>query len=243
MANESPTSENALFDLASLRADHRSLTRRQVITSVFMRTSRTWKAVLILAVLALPGLPTIACIYFGSPGTYSEWFGLSFTAAVFVFLILLHLAAADALKDVFKIDKRAFVEPDFRLRGLRYLLFREATQARCPLPPERVRSLQEIEQTRRELDRYAIFQHPIHLVLMFTVLLVINSAAGQYLSWPTSTNPNAIGPVLAVYVGAFLVCWLMGRRFIAALFLTPGYREREFGLFLKLLATDTQPTV
>jgi hypothetical protein len=234
MPKDSDSTRSIVFDLATLRDDHRSTTRRYVLKTIFKRSSWTWFIGLIaITLLSVVALLTFLFIYAG-PGTSSTWVGVGIGTVLAILTIAIELSASAAFKDKLPDEKQGIIPFDLRLRTLRYLLFKERADKQGPYSPEHLEALSEIDREERSLDRFAIERHPVYIVLLFGVLTLISSATGHFPIWT-----NGIGKTLAIYLGAIFVMWWLFRKAFAALFLTPGYREREFGLFLKMLASDT----
>lgn len=224
---------SVLFDLASLRAKHRATTRRQVIKTIYKRSSWTWRIGLVtIAALTATIFLLFLFIFFGSGGK-SSFSTVGIGVLLAILAITVELSASAAFKDRLPagLQKNGFF--DLRLRTLRYLLFREHAQKNGLASSDRIAALFEIDREERNLDRFAIERHPIYLLIAFGCLTLISTATSHFPIWT-----NGVGPTLACIFGVLFVVWMFLRKPIAALFLTPGYRSREFGLFLKMLAAD-----
>ncbi len=225
------------FDLAALRAEHRSLTRWQLFKTVFSRSAWPWRLALSLSGISLLVTPITLEVLFGAPGIRGHWFGGAMGASITVLIAILNLAAHAALKDRLPPDARRCLPLELHLRTLRYLFFRERVEQVIRSSSDHFTALCSIDQQERDLDEFALTRHPIYILLLFAVLTLISSATGHFPIWT-----NGVGIFLAIAIGFLFLIWMLSRRFIAALFLIPSYRKREFSLFLKLLAADATPT-
>lgn len=228
---------SVILDLASLRAEHRSTTRRYVIKTIFVRSSWIWR----IGLLAIAGLCaaiflTLMFVLIG-PGSSSSIVGAGIGAMLALLTISIELSASAVFKDRLPSNKQRVIPFDLRLRTLRYLLFKERAEQCGMNQKDRLNAVFEIDREERNLDRFALERHPVYLLIAFVCLTLISSATGHFPIWT-----NGVGPTLAVIFGVLFALWLMLRKPIAAIFLTPGYRNREFGLFLKMLATDMAGT-